>query len=83
MATTEAGKTVCWVCDGMDPQCPKCRSTAAAAAQVIAAREQVAGWMTDNGFATGHGDTLSDLLRELTWQVEELRAKARGRALGD
>ena len=39
-------------------------------------RELVAAWMTENGFATGHGDTLADLLRELTWQVKELRVLA-------
>ena len=36
--------------------------------------EQLAAWMIANGFATGHGDTMEDLLRELTWQVAELRA---------
>ena len=38
------------------------------------AREQVAQWMTKHSFSTGHGDTLKDLLGELTWQVGELRA---------
>jgi hypothetical protein len=38
--------------------------------------EQLAAWMIANGFATGHGDTMEDLLRELTWQVAELRARA-------
>lgn len=36
-------------------------------------REQVAAWMLTQGFATGHGDTLDDLLGELAWQIEELR----------
>ena len=44
---------------------------------VAGQRELVAAWMTENGFATGHGDTLADLLRELTWQVKELRVLAR------
>lgn len=35
--------------------------------------EKVAQWMLKNGFATGHGDTLDDLLEELTWQVKELK----------
>jgi hypothetical protein len=43
------------------------------------ARERVAQWMIDNGFATGHGDSLEDLLRELQWQVTELRVRARER----
>jgi len=29
------------------------------------AREEVAQWMLANSYATGHGDTLDDLLREL------------------
>jgi hypothetical protein len=41
-----------------------------------AAREKLASWMLAHGFATGHGDTMDDLLKELTWQVEELRLKA-------
>jgi hypothetical protein len=35
------------------------------------AREAVARWMIENGYATGHGDTLDDLLRELIGQVIE------------
>jgi hypothetical protein len=31
------------------------------------ARERLAAWMIENSFATGHGDTLEDLLGELTW----------------
>ena len=38
-------------------------------------REQVAGWMIKNSFATGHGDTLEDLLKELSWQLAERDAK--------
>lgn len=36
-------------------------------------KESLARWMIDHGFATGHGDTLDDLLKELTWQVQELK----------
>jgi len=43
---------------------------------VVAMREAVASWMRANGFATEHGDTLHDLLTELTWQVQELRSRA-------
>jgi hypothetical protein len=35
--------------------------------------ETLARWMIANGFTTGHGDTVEDLLRELAWQVKELR----------
>lgn len=35
------------------------------------ARENVARWMIAHSFSTGHGDTLVDLLDELSWQVRE------------
>jgi hypothetical protein len=38
-----------------------------------AAWEDLAHWMIKNSFATGHGDSFADLLKELTWQVAELR----------
>jgi hypothetical protein len=38
------------------------------------AREAVAAWMIANGYVTGHGDTLDDLLKELV-----LQARASGR----
>ena len=34
-------------------------------------REKLAAWMMRQGFATGHGDTVEDLLKELEWQIEE------------
>ena len=34
-----------------------------------AAREAVAKWMIERGYATGHGDTIDDLLAELVAQV--------------
>jgi hypothetical protein len=36
---------------------------------------KLARWMIDNSFATGHGDTFDDLLKELTRQIKELRQK--------
>lgn len=36
-------------------------------------RERLAAWMTERSFSTGHGDTFEDLLKELDWQVKELR----------
>jgi hypothetical protein len=36
-------------------------------------KEKLAAWMIKNGFATGHGDSIEDLLGELTWQFQELR----------
>jgi hypothetical protein len=35
--------------------------------------EKLANWMIDHGFATGHGDNMEDLLKELSWQVKELK----------
>jgi hypothetical protein len=37
-------------------------------------KEKLARWMLRHSFATGHGDTIDDLLKELDWQIEELRA---------
>lgn len=39
------------------------------------AREAVAEMMRQSSLATGHGDTLGDLLATLAQQVEELRAE--------
>lgn len=36
-----------------------------------AERNKLAAWMMAQGFATGHGDTMEDLLAELDWQVKE------------
>ena len=36
-----------------------------------AEREKVAKWMIERGYATGHGDTIEELLKELEWQVAE------------
>jgi len=34
-------------------------------------REVVANWIMDRGFATGHGDSIVDLLDQLEWQIAE------------
>jgi hypothetical protein len=36
-----------------------------------AGREVLAAWMIRQGYATGHGDTIEDLLAELDWQIAE------------
>ena len=36
-----------------------------------AEREKVAAWMIKKGYATGHGDSVEDLLHELEWQIRE------------
>jgi hypothetical protein len=42
-----------------------------AALVAAAEREKVAAWMIERGYATGHGDSTEDLLKELEWQIEE------------
>jgi hypothetical protein len=39
-------------------------------------REKVAAWMMAQGYATGHGDTVEDLLKELEWQIRESEREA-------
>ena len=40
-------------------------------AAIAAEREKVAKWMIERSYATGHGDTIEDLLAELDWQIAE------------
>ena len=42
-----------------------------AALVAAAEREKVAAWMMQRSYATGHGDTIEDLIKELEWQVAE------------
>jgi len=39
-------------------------------------RESVANWLMRKGFATGHGDSIVDMLDELEWQVAEREREA-------
>ena len=41
-----------------------------------AEREKLAAWMIERGYATGHGDTIEDLLKELEWQIAEREREA-------
>ena len=41
-----------------------------------AEREKLAAWMIERGYATGHGDTVEDLLKELEWQIAEREREA-------
>ena len=47
-----------------------------AALVAAAKREKVVRWMMERGYATGHGDTIEDLLTELEWQVRESEREA-------
>ncbi len=40
-------------------------------APVADERNKLAAWMIAQGYATGHGDTIEQLLDELRWQVRE------------
>jgi len=42
-------------------------------AELVAAKERevVANWILGEGFATGHGDSIVDLLDQLQWQIAE------------
>jgi hypothetical protein len=48
------------------------------AAHVFAAteRNKLAAWMMSQGYATGHGDSVEDLLHELEWQIREQEREA-------
>jgi hypothetical protein len=41
-------------------------------------REKVAAWMMARGYATGHGNTIEELLQELDWQIREQERESRG-----
>ena len=43
---------------------------------LVVGREKVAAWMMRQGYATGHGDTIEDLLREAEWQIREREREA-------
>ena len=47
-----------------------------AALVAAAEREKLAAWMMRQGYATGHGDTVEDLLKELEWQIAEREREA-------
>lgn len=47
-----------------------------AALVAAAERNKLAQWIIQRGYATGHGDTMEDLLKELEWQVRESERKA-------
>ena len=40
-------------------------------------------WMMDKGYATGHGDSVVDLLQELEWQVAEREREACAKVCDD
>jgi len=47
-----------------------------AALVAAAERNKLAQWMIKHSYATGHGDTIEDLLKELEWQIRESEREA-------
>ena len=54
-----------------------------AALVAAAERNKLATWMIERGYATGHGDTTEDLLKELDWQIDERIAAEREACIVD
>ena len=54
-----------------------------AALVAAAQREKVAAWMMERGYATGHGDSIEDLLQELDWQIREREREACAKVVED
>ena len=54
-------------------------------AELISAaeREKVAQWMLQRGYATGHGNTIEELLQELEWQIREREREACAQVVAD
>lgn len=44
---------------------------------------KLAEWMVRQGYATGHGDSMDDLLRELEWQFKEKMERSWGKGVVD
>lgn len=53
--------------------CPDCGVSLAGPTVAI---EALSAWMIANSYATGHGDTVEDLIAELDWQHKERLAIA-------
>lgn len=62
----------CAVGQGESQHCPM------AEANARDAKQRLLEIMRKNGLATGHGDTIDDALKELDWQLSELKGKSDG-----
>lgn len=58
----------CFVLKGMKPNTP---TKTELRNEIHEQRELLAQWMIRHGFTTGHGDTIQDLLMELSTQIKE------------
>jgi hypothetical protein len=67
------------ICSMLQPDNSHCNGImqlppAAPPAQGAPTPEILAKWMIQHSFSTGHGESVQDLLNELSWQVRELRS---------
>lgn len=62
----------CAVGQGKSQHCP------IAEANARNAKQRLLEIMRKNGLATGHGDTIDEALKELDWQLSELKGKSDG-----
>jgi hypothetical protein len=69
--------------DDDDTQVYRSELEAAVKAAIVAERKKVAAWMIERSYATGHGDTTEDLLKELEWQVRESEREACAKVCDD
>ena len=64
---TDADAKGIWITDGYwDEELRRFADLVAAAK-----RNKLAAWMMQRGYATGHGDSIEDMLQELDWQIRE------------
>ena len=71
-----AEKVIDFVADYTPPAAQRRDIDAMIALARAAERNKVAEWMIAQGYATGHGETIEDLLKELDWQVRESEREA-------
>jgi hypothetical protein len=69
--------------DDDDTQVYRSELEAAVKAAIEAERQKVAIWMIERSYATGHGDTTEDLLKEMEWQVRESEREACAKVCDD
>ena len=74
LTTTEPNGYQVWIPENLE------RFAALVAA---AEREKVAHWMMARAYATGHGESIEELLQELEWQMRENEREACAKVLDE